>query len=104
MKCTLLLSLLLLPPQLIDQINIKGHPTNAGFLEWAGKLIAETDAHIIQIFRAAGASECFCFFPFGNGVSNRERAERALLSLPRAKRAFLSLFGERSEHCSFFGK
>lgn len=46
---------------LADQVNIKGHATNAGFLVWAGKLIAETDAHIIEIFRAAGASESRAF-------------------------------------------
>ncbi|CAE6482581.1 unnamed protein product [Rhizoctonia solani] len=43
------------PISIKDQISIKGEDTNAGFVAWAGKSIAEQDATIVRILREAGA-------------------------------------------------
>ncbi|KAF8669724.1 Amidase [Rhizoctonia solani] len=43
------------PISVKDRISVKGEDTACGYVAWAGKKIAQEDAPIVQILRAAGA-------------------------------------------------
>ncbi|KEP48490.1 glutamyl-tRNA(Gln) amidotransferase subunit A [Rhizoctonia solani 123E] len=44
-----------IPVSIKDHISVKGEDTATGFVAWAGRTVAEKDATIVQILRAAGA-------------------------------------------------
>ncbi|KAH7337928.1 general amidase GmdA [Rhizoctonia solani] len=44
-----------IPVSVKDHISVKGEDTATGFVAWAGRTVAEEDASIVQILRAAGA-------------------------------------------------
>ncbi|CUA73351.1 Acetamidase [Aspergillus nidulans FGSC A4] [Rhizoctonia solani] len=44
-----------IPVNIKDHICVKGEDTATGFVTWAGRSVAEEDAAIVQILRAAGA-------------------------------------------------
>ncbi|CUA77747.1 hypothetical protein RSOLAG22IIIB_12815 [Rhizoctonia solani] len=44
-----------IPVSIKDHICVKGEDTATGFVTWAGRSVAEEDAAIVQILRAAGA-------------------------------------------------
>ncbi|KDN37510.1 hypothetical protein RSAG8_10109, partial [Rhizoctonia solani AG-8 WAC10335] len=44
-----------IPVSIKDHIYVKGEDTATGFVAWAGRTVAEEDAVIVQILRAAGA-------------------------------------------------
>ncbi|CAE6486745.1 unnamed protein product [Rhizoctonia solani] len=44
-----------IPVSIKDHIYVKGEDTATGFVSWAGRTVAEEDAVIVQILRAAGA-------------------------------------------------
>ncbi|CAE6522259.1 unnamed protein product [Rhizoctonia solani] len=44
-----------IPVSIKDHISVKGEDTATGFVAWAGRTVAEEDASVVQILRAAGA-------------------------------------------------
>ncbi|CAE7062050.1 unnamed protein product [Rhizoctonia solani] len=94
-----------IPISIKDHICVKGEDTSTGFVAWAGRTIAEEDATIVQILRAAGAiiyvkttnpQSLFAFETFSNIYGNTTNPHNRSLTSGGSSGGEGALIGSRA--------